>query len=591
MWVYDSQHGMVLRDISFVPGLYKIFDEIIVDIVNNQNHDQKNNCIRIDIDTTNTEISIYTNGCGSPVLFQIKKTFYITSMFFSQLLTSPKENEKKVVGDRDIYGAELCNIFSTMFKIESSSRQYNNSFSKVWTDNMKIAEEPIIRPPKDEDFTRVTFKPDLRKFNMTHLDKDIVDLFSRRAYDIAGSSKGLKVFLNDNCLPVRGFQSYVDLFFKDKNNEPLKLAHEVVNDCWEIGVAFSEKSFRQISFVNNIATTRGGTHVDHVVDQIIDKLIKTVKKESGNSKVDLKPDQIRNHLWVFVNCFIENPTFDSQTKEMMTSPVKTFGSSCSPTDNFFINVFKVGIVKAVLSRPKFKSQPHLTIKKSDSTKHKTWTSILKFDDEKIAGPSQVGMLKPNDECHSTKRGKFTRIPKKLVDANFAGTKNSNDCTLILTEGDSSKTFASTGLSVVGRNNYGILPLCGTLLNVREATYKQILENSEINNIIDSVGLQYKEKYKSNEDLKSLRYGKIMIITDQDDDGAHIRGLIISFFQYFWPSLLKLNFLEMFITPIVKASKGDNVCLFYSIPEFEEWKKSIPNWRSYHTKYYKGNIFF
>jgi DNA topoisomerase II len=176
----------------------------------------------------------------------------------------------------------------------------------------------------------------------------------------------------------------------------------------------------------------------------------------------------------------------------------------------------------------------------------------------------------------------------LEDANDAGTKNSLNCTLILTEGDSAKTLAVSGLGVVGRDSYGVFPLRGKLLNVREATHKQILENAEINNLIKILGLQYKKKYLTLDDLKTLRYGKCMIMTDQDQDGSHIKGLLINFIHTNWPELLRLPFLEEFITPIVKATKKNTEELsFFSLPEFEEWKNDTPNHHTFHVKYYKG----
>ena len=105
-----------------------------------------------------------------------------------------------------------------------------------------------------------------------------------------------------------------------------------------------------------------------------------------------------------------------------------------------------------------------------------------------------------------------------------------------------------------------------------------------------IGLQYKKKYESMDDLKSLRYGKLMIMTDQDQDGSHIKGLVINFIHHNWPSLLKLPFLEEFITPIVKVSKGSQALCFYSLPEFQEWKDETDNWHTWKIKYYKGNIF-
>ena len=162
-----------------------------------------------------------------------------------------------------------------------------------------------------------------------------------------------------------------------------------------------------------------------------------------------------------------------------------------------------------------------------------------------------------------------------------------DCSLILTEGDSAKTLAVAGLGVVGRDKYGVYPLRGKLLNVREASHKQIMENKEITDLVKILGLQYKKKYLTLEDMKTLRYGRMMIMTDQDQDGSHIKGLIINFIHHNWPELLRLPFVEEFITPIVKATKGNNSTSFFSMPEFFEWKNNTENWHTYKIKYYKG----
>mgnify|MGYP002717153157 FL=1 len=300
------------------------------------------------------EITIYNNGKGIPVIEHKTEKCYVPTLIFGHLLTSSNYNdeEKKVVGGRNGFGAKLCNIFSTKFQVETSCKEYHKSFLQIWNDNMKDTKDPKISTNATEDFTRITFQPDLSKFKMNCLDKDIVALFSRRAYDVAGSTRGVKVFLNGKKLPISGFKEYVELFVKDRQDEignDIKVVHQKVNDRWEIAATVSNNGFQQISFVNGIATTRGGKHVDHLTDQIVNKVTEVIKKKNKVG-IAVKPFQIRNHLWVFVNCWIENPKFDSPKNETMTLKVERFGSTCSPSTNFVHKIYKVGIAEAVLSK-------------------------------------------------------------------------------------------------------------------------------------------------------------------------------------------------------------------------------------------------
>uniref|UniRef100_A0A4W4H9A8 DNA topoisomerase 2 n=1 Tax=Electrophorus electricus TaxID=8005 RepID=A0A4W4H9A8_ELEEL len=548
MWVFDEEIGMNLREITYVPGLYKIFDEILVNAADNKQRDKSMSTIKITIDPESNTISIWNNGKGIPVVEHKEEKMYVPALIFGHLLTSSNydDEEKKVTGGRNGYGAKLCNIFSTKFTVETACKEYKHSFKQTWQNNMTKASEPRIKFFDGDDFTCVTFQPDLAKFKMEKLDKDIVALLTRRAYDVAGSCRGVKVMLNGKKLPVNGFRSYVDLYVKDKLDETgvaLKVVNESVNERWEVCLTMSEKGFQQISFVNSIATTKGGRHIDYVVDQIVAKLIEVVKKKN-KAGVSVKPFQVKNHIWVFVNALIENPTFDSQTKENMTLHTKSFGSKCALSEKFIRAATNCGIVESILNWVKFKAQTQL-----------------------------------NKKCSSVKHSKIKGIPK-LDDANDAGGKHSSDCTLILTEGDSAKSLAVSGLGVIGRDRYGVFPLRGKILNVREATHKQIMENAEINNIIKIVACLQYYIHEACTDVMTFWCG-------QDQDGSHIKGLLINFFHHNWPSLLKHTFLEEFITPIVKATKNKQEVSFYSIPEFEEWKKQTENHKTWHIKYYKG----
>nr|CAI5835745.1 unnamed protein product [Callosobruchus analis] len=550
MWVWDKEKEC-MREVEYVPGLYKIFDEILVNAADNKQRDKTMDCIKIEVNAEDNVISVWNNGQGIPVTIHKEEKMYVPSMIFGHLLTSSNYNdeEEKVTGGRNGYGAKLCNIFSTKFTVETASKEYKRQFKQTWAANMTKTSEPKVKDFSGEDYTKITFSPDLAKFKMDKLDDDIVGIISRRAFDVAASTRGVKVFLNGKRVPVKTFKDYIEMYIKgreDDSGNNLKVIYEVCNERWEVGLTMSDKGFQQMSFVNSIATTKGGRHVDYVTDMIVKQLIEVLKKKNKGG-INIKPFQVKNHMWVFINCLIVNPTFDSQTKENMTLQVKSFGSKCTLSEKFITQVTKSGIVESVLSWAKFKAQNEL---------------------EKKGGKKQM---------------KLKGIPK-LEDANEAGGKNALKCTLILTEGDSAKSTVVSGLAIVGRDYYGIFPLKGKILNVREATHKQILENQEINNIIKILGLQYKKKYNT---VETLRYGKVMIMTDQDQDGSHIKGLFINFIHHNWPELLKQNFIEQFITPIVKARKKNECISFYSLPEFEEWKAENPNHHTYSIKYYKG----
>ncbi|XP_063900267.1 DNA topoisomerase 2-alpha-like isoform X3 [Zophobas morio] len=546
-WVVEK-HEMVYKSITYVPGLYKIFDEILVNAADNKQRDPSMNKLVICIDRTSNRIEIWNNGKGLPIRILQKEKMYVPELVFGHLLTSSNYNdeEKKVTGGRNGFGAKLCNIFSTLFVVETADKETGLLFRQEFRNNMTERSTPrVTRNHGVKEYTSICFTPDFGRFRMEGLDEDIIALFTKRAYDMAGVLEDVRVVLNGERIPISGFQSYIKLFLT-KQDKSVPILYERVNNRWEVGITHSDGQFQQNSFVNAIATTKGGTHVTHACEKIVSNIVEIVAKK--NKAAPVKPTQIKNYLWVFVNCRIENPSFSSQTKEHMTLGPAAFGSKCDLSDKFIKAVIHSGVIDKLLEWAKFKQASEL-----------------------------------RKQCSGNKGARLTGIPK-LDDANKAGTRLSHQCTLILTEGDSAKTLAVSGLSVVGRDFYGVFPLKGKLLNVREATHKQIMGNSEIQNIVKIVGLKYNYVYR---DISSLRYGSLMIMTDQDHDGSHIKGLIINFVHYFWPSLLKIpGFLVEFITPIVKVKKG-HVCIpFYTIPEYQEWK-SRTNTDGWDIKYYKG----
>lgn len=405
----------------------------------------------------------------------------------------------------------------------------------------------------DEDFTKITFIPDFRRFGMQELEKDTFELFRKRVYDLSGVvNKKVSVYLNGIKIKVTGFKDYCSFYMKGmtlKESEEVKVAY-TAQDRWELLVGASTGDFYQVSFVNSICTTRGGTHVDSILNKICESLAEEAQKRV-KKKLKIKNSFIKNSIFIILNCLIENPAFDSQTKETLITKPSNFGTQIDLSDKFMKDLVKTGVIDQIVLQAQMKEE-----------------------------------LKMQKQLKGQKKTRLFGI-NKLEDANKAGTKDSLRCTLILTEGDSAKALAMAGLEVIGRDHYGVFPLRGKFLNVREASNETILKNQEVSSIIEIMGLRVGMKYQG--DLSGLRYGSIMIMADQDHDGSHIKGLIINFIHHFWPDLIRSNnFLKEFVTPIIKVSKGNAIHTFFTVNDFKAWAEArvdqIKGWR---VKYYKG----
>jgi DNA topoisomerase II len=548
--VYDPSTGIESKDIKYVPGLYKIFDEVLVNASDASVNDPSCDTIRVEYNKEEKFIKIYNNGQqGIPVEeHPIHKTL-VPSMIFGEMLTSSNYDDttKRTTGGRNGYGAKLANIFSKRFEVEVGDSKNEKKFHQVWKDNMLIAEKPSIKKySKKGSYVQITFYPDLEKFGLTTMDDDHYNLFYKRVVDIAGISNDKhKIFFNDVQIKVTNFKQYIQLYYPDKD-----ILYDDSNERWKVGCIYMpESNMKTVSFVNAISTYNGGTHVNHVTAKIISRLIdEFIKKKEKDIKIT--PNVIKDNMVFFINSVIENPAFSSQTKGELTTKVNKFGSSYESSDIFVKKIAKSGIVEQMIQLAKFK---------------------------------EISLLKKND---GKKQITLHGIPK-LDDANKAGGKEASKCSLILTEGDSAKTFAMSGLSIIGRDYYGVFPLKGKMLNVREAPCKQYMTNEEINNLKKIMGLKQELSYENEEDFKTLRYGRIICLTDQDVDGSHIKGLLMNLFHFIWPALVKRHgFITSFATPIVKSFKGKESHIFYNLTEYKNWVESI-NMSGWKIKYYKG----
>ncbi|KAE9007100.1 DNA topoisomerase 2 [Phytophthora rubi] len=604
MWMVPSDSAakedggelrMKQQAVEYVPALYKIFDEIIVNAVDNKVRDPSMRHLNVVIEPGNKEngyrpwISVYNDGKGIPVKFHKTEKVYVPELVLGHLLTGSNfdDTAARLTGGRHGYGAKLTNIFSREFVVETGDTSTGLRYKQVWHDNMRTRGEPEITEftgKEAKDFTKVSFSPDLERFEMEKLTASMARVLKKRVYDVAGCLSDVEVTLNGKKVPISGFESYIKAFCHSTTTAPASKTTKAnaaskdsddgdssgtdyiysrVNKRWEIGVLPSDVGFVQVSFVNGMSALRGGSHVGYVSDQICRRVAEHVNKKYPELSVSTA--QVKPHMAIFINCQIENPTFDSQMKEYMSSRPPTYGSTCVLTERLLkLVIADSGIVERFVQSARARQRAAL-LKKVSSTRAKS-TSV--------------------------------NVPK-LEDANLAGGPRSSECSLILTEGDSAKALAVAGLAVVGRDQYGVFPLRGKLLNVRDATVAQLAKNAEFAHLCTILGLRMDEHYGTEEARQKLRYGRVIAMTDQDHDGSHIKGLLFNLFHTFWPELLKEGgFISEFITPIIKVSpsskrvgteRGLETRRFFSLPEYFEWKAALnsADLKYYTIKYYKG----
>ena len=563
VWLLNEAGDKIIeKNIAYIPALFKLFDEGIVNcrdhvvrmaqaVASGTPNSLPVSYIDVSIQDDGTIVMI-NDGNGIDVVEHPEYKVWIPELIFGHLRTSTNydKTEKKIVGGKNGFGFKLVLIWSSSGSIETVDHVRGLKYTQEFSNNLDVIGKPKITKAtgKAKPYTKITFKPDYARLGIPGLNADMIALLKKRVYDVgAVTDKSLKVKYNSQVIPVKNFEQYVNMYIGAQQR-----VYESGSERWEYAVALSPNhEFMQVSFVNGIHTAKGGKHVEYILNQITRKIIALIEKKR---KITVNANSIKEQLILFLRCDIENPAFDSQTKDYMNTPSSKFGSTCQVSDKFIEKMAKMGIMDAACALTEVKENK--AAKKTDGAKTKN-----------IRG-----------------------IPK-LIDANWAGTDKSSQCIIIFCEGDSAKAGIVSGLSSEDRNIIGVYPMKGKILNVRGEPIKKISENKEIAEIKKILGLETGKEYASLEDVhKSLRYGKVLFMTDQDLEGSHIKGLGINLFQSEWPSLARIpGFIGFMNTPILKARKGTQELVFYNEGEYDAWKQAqAPSEsRGWKIKYYKG----
>ena len=528
VYLLNAEGTLSLRKITYNPAFLKIFDEIVSNSVDEHRRSSKLNEIKVTVDSKTGIIKIWDNG-GIPVVKHAEHDEWIPELIFSNLKAGSNFNddEERLVAGTNGVGSTLTNIFSREFRIRTCDGI--NAFEQVFSNNMRSRGEPRVIPWK-ANFTEISYTPDIARFEMSSIDNDHIEMMRRRCIDLAACNPKLKISFNNTKYTFKDFSSYCKLYVDNIIYES--------KGRWSVGIAPADGSLKQTSFVNSVETRDGGTHVDHVSQQIIEWIREKIRKKH---KIELRPSELRNHFFFFVQADIVNPAFSSQTKEKLITEARDFGSKFEASDAMLKAVFESEITQRILD----------------------WATQKNLADER----KQLRELNKNLSKD--------KVPN-LIDAKARTFRN--QCSLALFEGQSAQ---SAFRKFRDPQTQGSFPLRGKFLNVSEMPASKVIQNKEVKDILAAIGL------RMGEEPKDLRYGKVLIYADADPDGDSICGLLINFFGRYWPELFDQNRICRVMTPLVVVEKSNEKISFYLNSDFEEWSKKQKDLKKWDISYKKG----
>jgi DNA topoisomerase-2 len=532
-WIVEDDK-MIQKEVTYNPGLLKIFDEIVTNSVDESKRaGSKLNTVKVNIDRTTNYINIWDNG-GIPVVKHTQHKEWIPEMIFSNLKAGSNFNdeEQRTGAGTNGVGSTLTNIYSKEFTVTTCDGV--NQFTQTFSNNMRKRTAAKVKK-STKGFTEINYLIDFEKFAITGIDDDHFKMLEKRVYDIAACNTNLKVYFNGKLVNIKTFEDYIKYYTKDFFYEAKK------DKTWSLGIALSNNGFQQVSFANSTDTYDGGTHVDYVMNQIIAQLREFFMKKH---KVDVRPGELRNHMFLFLDSTVINPSFSSQTKEKLITEIKDFGSTFEVTNKLIQSIIKSEIVNSILDWIQQKKSAEESKLQRDLNK--------KLDKIKV---------------------------EKLIDAKG---KDRWKYSIGLFEGDSA---ISAFRKYRDPQTMGAFALKGKFVNVSEMTNQKLVQNTEVVNLMAAIGLKLGQRIE----LKDLRYGRILFYVDADVDGNSIAGLLLNFFYKYWPDMFERRMIYKVETPIVVAvpkAKTKKKVLFYTQTEYNDWaaKNDLKN---YEIKYKKG----
>jgi DNA gyrase/topoisomerase IV subunit B len=635
-------------DLKYPPALLKIIDEIVVNAID---HYVLNPKLVTEIKITVTPegfITVYNNGPG----IQVEKTkningveMYTPQLIFGEFMAGSNfdDSKERIVGGQNGIGSKLTVVFSTEFTIETVDSTNKLKYRQVFRDGLTKIDPPELEPVNAtvKPYTKITFMPDYTEFKLNPIkfNKTLHELMQTRAWQAAAYTNA-KVYFNGNLIPLKSFADFCQMFSENLIYSTTMTRSK--SHPWDVCFAVSDGKERQISIVNGVFMPKGGTHIHYIQKQLVENLRENVEKAIKKSGVKFNKNYITNNVFIFMKGPIPSPEFLSQTKEAISDPIEKFAGYEVPTNEWrkiwellepaILATFlkkQLGDVKTRANRgkvdvPKYKEAKYcrdaknchkcgLIVTEGDSASGTADTGLLAKASDNFSydwfgvfsiGGVPMNGLKESVELTSVKKN--TPKKKSTDDSDIKPIKRSKKVTALSSIDEESidvldEDFSTNVKAVTVAKSTTKKSITTTTddfnLPVKRAPNAKILKNDRICCLVKVLGLDYNKSYDLTEigekEWKTLRYGFIVGLTDQDLDGFNIFGLLSTYLITYWPALLKRNFIRRINTPVIRAypknKKKETVKEFYSERAFKEWAEDLgESARSkYKLNYYKG----
>ena len=627
-YVQESPGQIVRRAVRLSPAALKCFDEILVNAVDQYTQHGSDIDIDIDPDYTCSVMNTLSSIEISETETRDGRRMYTPQLIFGEFRTSSNFNTDgdSITGGVFGTGAKGVNAFSARFEVETYDPKCDTHYHQVWENCMSTVHPPTLtRDPEDKvAFVRITFRLNFQDFGMlgnkTALD-DFVKLAYMRALHTASFCTRASVFWNGEKVtpsdPQELMQMYLKPHYTQSETKPTTVSFSMVNlkrHKWTVtlGTKESQENLEQISVVNGIYV-KGGTHIDHLVNQIVDyvkplwiELKDPTKKASRINKTTEQLEQI-----VSEKAAAKDAKDTKRHKELVAreKELKAQLADVPKFDKRYIEKYIFLYMTGYINRPSFTGQRKDQIDSPqeafadyripEARLHDFWSILRPWVEYDIFSKS----AERTTRITKTKRVKA----KKYCPAKWAGTAKRAQASLFIAEGDSAYGTIDKGISckssTLSYDRYGIFSIQGVPMNARkEITYrknpktgehiivrsKRLRDNERLTALTSILNLDYTKTYSLQAERDTLTYGHVILSSDQDEDGkGNIRSQLLNFFWTFWPELVRVGFVQFMITPVVRAFNAkETVREFFTERDYREWAAESDR-SKWEIVYYKG----